>query len=370
MPAELPGAARQTDLAMARALTPTGVELPRLRLTNLPTRVHRLPTISGEVGADVWIKRDDETATLYGGNKPRKLEFVLADALRQKKKAVITFGGIGTHHGLATAIFARSLGLRCILVMLDQPVTEGVRRSLLRDAAAGAEMYFAGGVLPIVLRSLRLCAEEWRHGNGFPYIIPTGGTSPLGALGYVNAAFELKAQIDAGELPEPAAIFLPVGSGGTMSGLVAGAKLAGLKSKIIGVVVTDILPPGGMRLAGQARRALAVLRRHFALPPATVRPADFTTVGGYVGAAYGAPTPAALAARERALAGEGLSLDTTYTAKCMAAMFDALAASEYRNRPVLFWNTYSSVDPDTHLGLLPDFHTLPPAFHRFFEGSP
>lgn len=324
--------------------------------------------MGAELGIDLWVKRDDESGPLYGGNKPRKLELILGDAVARGKGSVITFGGIGTHHGLATAICARSLGMRTILVLLRQPVTEHVRHSLLLDHAAGAEMHYSGSVLGVTARALRLCGREMLRGQ-LPYVILTGGTSPLGTLGYVNAAFELKEQIDAGLLPEPGWIFAPLGSGGTIAGLTLGAKLAGLRSKIVAVLVTDILPPGGRRLSTMTRKSAAILSRHVDLGGVRVEPADFTIERGFVGRAYGAPTEAGGRARDRMQALEGIRLETTYSAKCLAALIAAVRQPEYQRAPVLFWNTYSSIDPARHLGPLPDYHALPAVLHRFFEGD-
>jgi D-cysteine desulfhydrase len=344
-------------------------KLPRAQLTTLPTRVHRLERLGAELGVDLWVKRDDESGQLYGGNKPRKLEFLLGDALADGKSTVMTFGGIGTHHGLATAIAARELGLRCILVLLKQPVTEHVRHSLLLDYAAGAEMYYAPSVARVTARALRLCGRELLRGE-LPYIILTGGTSPLGTLGYVNAAFELKEQVDAGLLPEPGWIFAPLGSGGTVAGLVLGAKLAGLRSRIVAVLVTDILPPGPERLSRMAQKSAELLRPFIDLSNVSVGPADFTIIRGFVGPAYGASTEAGRRARDRMRDLEGIELETTYTAKCVAGMIETVQSAEYRGAPVLFWNTYSSIDPSRHLGPLPDYHQLPRVFHQFFEGQP
>jgi D-cysteine desulfhydrase len=282
---------------------------------------------------------------------------------------VLTVGGIGTHHGLATAIYARAVGLRTILLLLRQPVTEHVRRCLLLDYAAGAELHCASTVPGLALRGLRVCAGELLRGQ-LPYVIPTGGSSPLGALGYVNAAIELRAQITAGEMPEPDWIFVPMGSGGTVAGLVLGARLIGLRSRIAAVLVTDILPPTPESLAKLAAKSRSLLQQ---LSPqvssaAPLRAEDFTLISGYVGPAYGAPTDAARRARDLMAEMEDIHLDTTYTAKCAAAMIDAARTTTDRGSCVLFWNTYSSVDPAAHLGPLPPYQQLPRAFHQFFAG--
>jgi 1-aminocyclopropane-1-carboxylate deaminase/D-cysteine desulfhydrase-like pyridoxal-dependent ACC family enzyme len=353
-------------LALTRRY-PSLCSLPRVRLTTLPTRVHRLDRLAREFGIrELWIKRDDESGTLYGGNKPRKLEFVIGDAIAKGKRSVLTFGGIGTHHGLATAIAARAAGVRCILMLLRQPVTEHVRHCLLLDYAAGAEMYYAPTVVPLSVRTLQVCGRELMRG-GLPRIVPAGGTSALGTLGYVNAAFELADQVAAGVLPEPDWIFTPLGSGGTVAGLVLGLRLAGLRTRVAGVLVTDILPPSAGRLARLAGGSAALLRaRCSAVPQLAIGAEDFHIVTGYLGASYGAPTDAGRAARDLTQQLEGVGLETTYTAKCMAALIDAVRTPAYRTSRVLFWHTYSSVDPGAHLGPLPDYRELPTVFHKFF----
>lgn len=356
-------------LALERAFPTLATRLPRVALTTLPTRVHRLPRLAAELGmTDLWIKRDDESCPIYGGNKPRKLELILGDAIAKGKKTVITSGGIGTHHGLATALLARTLDLRTILLLLKQPVTASVRQSLLLDFLAGAELVYGPSVLRLTGRGLRIAGRElWRH--ELPYIIPTGGTSALGTVGYINAALELRDQIAAGELPEPASIFVPLGSGGTIAGLMAGLKLAGLRSRVVGVLVTDILAPGARRLALLANQSLRLLHRLATdMPRVWVGSGDVTILPGYIGTGYGAPTEPGQSALRRLLELEGIHLDNTYTAKCLAALIDAVKHPRYRDAPVLFWNTYNSLDIAARLAPLPDYHELPTAFHRFFTG--
>ncbi len=357
-------------LALERRFPTLRGRLPRVCLTQLPTRAHRLQRLGDDLGvAQLWVKRDDESGALYGGNKPRKLEFLLGAALAAGRRTVLTFGGIGTHHGLATAICARAVGLRAILVLLRQPVTEHVRHCLLLDFAAGAELHYAPSVPRVVLRALRLCGGQLRHG-ALPHVSATGGTSPTGTLGYVNAALELGEQVAAGDLPAPDWIFVPMGSGGTVAGLVLGAKLAGLQARIIGVLVTDILPPSAERLAKLAAKSLRILRTAAPdVPAVDISASDFRIIAGYVGPAYGAPTDAARHARDVLARREGIQLETTYTAKCLAALIDAAGSPPYHDGTILFWNTFSSVDPGEHLGPLPDYHELPREFHQFFKGQ-
>jgi len=135
-----------STLALERRFPRLAGRLDRLHLTTLPTRVEPLRVLGDALGADLWIKRDDVSAEWYGGNKPRKLEFLLGAVLRRGYGSVLTFGPLGTHHGLATTIAARIIGLPTILVLVPQPVTPAVRHALLLDHAYGAELHLATSV--------------------------------------------------------------------------------------------------------------------------------------------------------------------------------------------------------------------------------
>ncbi len=366
-----PGAPRTVtaELALLRRF-PALAALPRHALTTLPTPVAPLARLAAARGlGPLWIKRDDVSCSLYGGNKPRKLEWLLGAARARGRRAVITFGGIGTHHGLATALCARDAGLGCVLVLLPQPVTAHVQRMLLLHHACGAELHLAGSVAGVAAIALRRCAVGVARGAPLA-IIPTGGTSALGTIGYVNAALELADQVRAGALPEPAAVFVPLGSGGTVAGLLLGLRLAGLRTRVVGVLVTDILPPSPRRLVRLAGAALRRLRAADAtVPEVPLRSRDLVIEASQLGPGYGAPTEAGVAARRLFAEREGVGLETTYTAKTAAALLDLAGRPAYRGLPLLFWNTYSSIDPADALPRLPDWRELPAPFHRFFNPS-
>jgi D-cysteine desulfhydrase len=188
----------------------------------------------------------------------------------------------------------------------------------------------------------------------------------LGALGYLNAGLELVEQVRAGLAPEPAAVFVALGSGGTVAGLLAGLRLGGLSSRVVGVLVTDILPPSQRRLLGLARACL----RRFA-PHADVRlsPHDLEIERRFVGTGYGAVTPQAEAALRLLAETEGVGLETTYTGKCLAALLDRAGEPALRGRPLLFWNTFSAIEPAIPSGVLPAPGTLPAPFRRFFDAD-
>jgi D-cysteine desulfhydrase len=356
-----------SELALERRFPALRGRLPRRALATLPTPVHRLAGLERATGLrDLWIKRDDQTGTLYGGNKVRKLEWLLADALARGHRTVVTTGALGSNHALATTIYGGAVGLRVRLVLIPQPVTASVRRTLLLDHAHGAAIHFAPTVAAARRTVIGLLAGGFVRGDR-PYLVPTGGSSVLGTLGYVNAGLELAEQIAAGEVPEPAAVVVPLGTGGTAVGLAAGLKLARLRTRVIAVRVTDLLPPTPVSLSRLGRRALAVLTRLGAdLEGLRVTPDDLIVRADWLGPGYGAPTPEAEEARRSIEASEGLRFELTYGAKALAGALAIARDATWRDRPLLFWHTYSGVDPGLAFAELPDWRALPVSLHRFF----
>jgi D-cysteine desulfhydrase len=331
-----------SDIALFRARPSLRGRLPRHPLLAEPTPVEPLPLEGFEAGA-LWVKRDDRSCPLYGGNKPRKLEFVLGAALARGARRLVTTGALGSNHGLATTILGRDAGVPTTLVLIHQPITPAVQQALRLDAAYGARLVYGANVPGAALQALRVLAASTLRGER-PFLVATGGSSRRGNVGFVSAALELAEQVRAGACPEPAEIFVPVGTGGTLAGLVAGLALAGLRSRVVGVLVTDILPPSPRRLARTARSVLSWLR-HLdpALPGARIGPADFDLLKSQLGAGYGAPTEAGRSA-VAAAAACGLRLETTYTGKCLAAIRDRRRGEAPRAGPILFWNTFNGVD--------------------------
>lgn len=318
---------------------------------------------------NLWIKRDDLSSDLYGGNKVRKLEFVLAEAMRNGRKRVVTMGGIGTNHGLATAVFCDKLALDCTLLLFPQPVTRHVRQNLLLFQRFRAELRYYRSILQTGLAFYTI--ERLRHPTA--YYLYAGGSSPLGTLGFVNAAFELQRQIAAGEMPRPDYIFCPLGSNGTAAGLALGIALAGIDTTLCPVRVTaSHLGPFPMATQGTVltlmRQTLQLLARHnpHLVPPALHAPHVFDA---YFGRAYGDPTREGLAALNLLKEKEDIRLDPTYTSKTFAAVLDFIAQPANKDKTILYWHTYNSVDLSHHFTGL-NYHTLPDRFHPFFEGEP
>ncbi|MGW4284332.1 pyridoxal-phosphate dependent enzyme, partial [Nocardia sp. NPDC004750] len=210
--------------------------LPFVRLGTAPTPVGRC-----DLGttAQLWCKDESGYGDGgWGGNKVRKLEWLLPEARRRGARTILTVGGTGTNWGLATALYGRAQGIDTELALVDQPVDDHVRAQLRRLEKSGAALHFTHTKLRTILAAPWLYLRRVR-GGARPYFLPAGGSSPVGALGYVEVACELAAQIAAGELPEPGHIVTAVGSGGTAAGLALGLRLAGLRTRVVGVVVND-----------------------------------------------------------------------------------------------------------------------------------
>lgn len=212
--------------------------LPHVRLGLFPTPVQELHGLS-ESDNRVFIKRDDLSGLEYGGNKVRKLEFALGEAKANGCTDVITFGCDGSNHALATGIYAGKLGMHSISILRTQHNTRYLRKNLLKSAFYGIELHHCETKQEMDALTDTLVAERLAEGKKAPYIVPVGGSSPLGTVGFVNAAFELAGQIAAGQLPEPDYIYAADGTNGTVAGLMIGLKALGLKPQVIPVRVND-----------------------------------------------------------------------------------------------------------------------------------
>jgi D-cysteine desulfhydrase len=307
--------------------------LPHLVLSERPTPVREL------AGLGVWIKEDGAFGSGgWGGNKVRKLEWLIPDARRRGRHSILTFGGLGTNWGLATALYGREHGLKTALALVDQPIDAHVSAQLARLAASGARIHRTHTKARTVAMLPWLIARNARGGRP-PYLLPAGGSSRVGVLGYVEAAFEIAAQVEDGTLPEPDHVVVPVGTGGTAAGLALGLQLAGLPTRVVGIVVNDQLRLDGPVIARLARRTAALLERRGAELGGGLRigPDMLDLTRDQIGAGYGHPTEAA--SRAAALAAEdGLRLDPVYTAKAMAGLL-ALREEGRLGGHVLFIHT-------------------------------
>jgi D-cysteine desulfhydrase len=307
-----------------------------------PTPVHELTRLEGARGrAPVWVK-DDGAYSAHGGNKARKLEWLLADARRRGKRTILTGGALGTNHGLASALFAHRLGMRTVLVLVPQPDSDHVRRQLERIRATGAELHFPHGVWRAYALAASLMVRRTSPPVNLPYFLRPGGSVPLGCVGYVEAGLELADQVAAGELPEPSHVVVALGSGGTAAGLLAGLKLAGLRSRLVCVLVNDLIRVDQRTVARLARRTLRLLRRHGCDSGGVeVSAREIAIERGWLGAGYGHSTPVADRATELFGEREDIVLEPVYTAKAAAALLELNRRGAFGPGPVLYWHTYS-----------------------------
>ncbi len=246
-----------------------GLDLGHVALGSGPTPVRQVDEVLG-LRAPLWVKDDGAFGDgPWGGNKVRKLEWILPEAQRRGERVLLSVGGIGTHWGLALATYARRLGFETLLGLVDQPVDDHVREQLARLLTSGAEIHRFSS--PARLRAAAPWLL-WRGSRGrglrrrLPWYLPAGGSNPFGAVAYVDAALELAAQVEAGELPEPGTVVVPVGSGGTVAGLTLGLRLAGLRSRVLGIVVNDSLRLDADAMAGLATRTARLLTERGAGP--------------------------------------------------------------------------------------------------------
>ena len=290
--------------------------------------------------ANIWIKRDDRTSLIYGGTKVRKLELLLGEARALRKSKIVSMGAAGSHFLLSTAVFARELDLAFEAILCDQHMSDGVRRNVLTLFDQSTILRYGGSQLSAAAyfgsRLLQKRKEE--------YFLAPGGSSPLGTIGVVNAAFELKAQIAEGLLPPPAIIVCALGSGGTLAGLALGARMARLKSEVVGVRVY----PGWVgpfpvvtraRVCRLMKATLHLLKQFCPSIPNFSMPVP-RILDDYMGRGYAIPNGSGEVAKQLLADREGIELDSTYTAKTFAAVLD-LQRDRSKTSDVLYWHTFA-----------------------------
>jgi len=338
---------------------PKAASLPypaRVPLARIPTPLEPLKRMSDRLGVDLYVKRDDLTGVELTGNKVRKLEFVLADALHQGADIVLTCGGAQSNHSRATAIAAARLGLRCLLILRtpdpsSPPALEG---NLLLDRLAGSEIVW-------------ISPEEYKRRDGVfareagrlrrsglkPYVIPEGASTALGAWGYIHAAAELKQDIK--KLLRGGSrrmtIIHATGSGGTTAGLILGTKLLGLNARIVGVNVCDDRDYFISAIGEICEDCVS----RYGLNVSFSRESDIEIVDGYVGLGYAQSRPEELSLLIELASTEGLFLDPVYTGKAFFGM-----VQELRRDARVFGEQIIFLHTGGIFGLLPKANELAP----------
>lgn len=335
--------------------------VPFLPLAHAPTAVTRLDALADYLGRDdVWMKRDDQISPLYGGNKVRRFEFVLADALAKGARRVITAGGLASTQVMATASFCNALGLDLTAVLFDQPVTAFAREALRVNVSAGATLVRGGGYVTTAARLLRLLARDRDA-----YLLAPGASNARANIGYVDAMLELARQVDAGVCPRPDVIVLPTGSAGTLAALALGAAHLGWDTEVVGARIATRLVTNGFTVRSRIRATLGFLQRRaptFALARAPRWSLDHAVIG----AGYGEPTDAARENIARVRSVLGVPGEVTYSGKALAALRAVAQDPRWKGRRVLWWQTLSSAPPR----VAPDAtERLPPSFRDCFVGD-
>jgi D-cysteine desulfhydrase len=318
-----------------------------------PTPTFECPLLA-TADARLYVKNDGLTHPMYGGNKVRKAERIVRVALAQKSGRLVTFGAAGSHHVLTLALFAREQGLRVTAVLGPQRSTPHVEQTLRASVAAGVLVLPARHLVGVGIQALRTL----RRGD---LLVPPGGSNVEGALGSAEAMAEVAEDVRSGRLPEPDVIVVPVGSGGTAAGAVAGVIHHGLRSRVVGVLVVKN-PLARALVLGLAKRALAALGTASTGREVAER---LLIDGRFVGAGYGVETPAAARALEVAREAAGLELDQTYTAKAFACVLELLREPMTSGpRTVLYFHTLSAAPLAPLLEHAPAIEELPDAVRR------
>jgi 1-aminocyclopropane-1-carboxylate deaminase/D-cysteine desulfhydrase-like pyridoxal-dependent ACC family enzyme len=323
---------------------PLGIAaLPRFRLFDGPSPLHRLPRFSAVLGggADVWIKREDLLPLAFGGNKLRNLEFLVGAALADGADVLVTSGRRWSNHCRLTAAAGAAAGLPVHLVLTGPPISPPGANERL-DRLLGAVVHVAAtddraDREALVNEVLAMLQAEGRR----PYVVPVGGSGAIGAAGQVLGGLELVAQARALGM-EPRAVVLPSATGGTQAGILVGLRLGGLASRVIGVAVAS--PPA--ELVPVVAQLLEALRP---LAGLGVDVAEIDLDGSFVGPAYGVPTPAAAEAAELLARTEGILVDPIYTAKALAGLVVGVRSGRLSGS-IVFW----------HAGGTPGLFEMPP----------
>ncbi|MCL0076832.1 D-cysteine desulfhydrase family protein [Dehalococcoidia bacterium] len=315
------------------------VKLPRVALGHWPTPLHELPHLSAALGGPrIFVKRDDLSGLALGGNKCRKLEYVLADALKNGVDTLITSGSSQSNHALQTAAAARKLGMEAYLVLVKgmHVETQGnlLLQNILNSTVNIVEVADPSEMFTTMPRKMNELADELRSKGRTPLVIPAGAEFPLGTVGWVDAAEEIGRQLKDQEI-DAQYVVLAHSGGGTQAGLVLGFKQLKLPLNVVGIstmyqksaAVNEVVT-----LANDTARLLGF--------DVTITPDEVTLYDDYIGEGYGIPTEGCIEAIRLVAQTEAIFLDPVYSAKAMAGFVDLIRKGEFTSKDtVLFIHT-------------------------------
>ena len=308
----------------------------RIRLAHLPTPLEPLPRLSEELGLDLWIKRDDCTGLAGGGNKTRKLEFLLGAAFEQDADTLVTQGAVQSNHVRQTAAAAAAHGLACEIILEERTGSKATdyvgNGNVLLDRLFGANLRTVPGGTDMVAE-LEKTAAEVRARGGKPYVIPGGGSNPTGALGYVDCAREIVVQADEMDL-EVHRIVTATGSAGTHAGLVAGLAVMGADIPVLGIGVRAPKDRQEANVFKLAEETAALLGQ-----PGRVTREQVVADCDYVGEGYGLIDQGVIDALTLAARLDGIVLDPVYSGKAMKGLIALARAGQFKGETVVFLHT-------------------------------
>lgn len=308
----------------------------RIRLAHLPTPLEPLPRLSEELGLDLWIKRDDCTGLAGGGNKTRKLEFLLGAAFEEDADTLVTQGAVQSNHVRQTAAAAAAHGLACEIILEERTGSKATdyvgNGNVLLDRLFGANLRTVPGGTDMVAE-LEKTAAEVRARGGKPYVIPGGGSNPTGALGYVDCAREIVVQADEMDL-EVHRIVTATGSAGTHAGLVAGLAVMGADIPVLGIGVRAPKDKQEANVFKLAEETAALLGQ-----PGRVTREQVVADCDYVGEGYGLIDQGVIDALTLAARLDGIVLDPVYSGKAMKGLVALARAGRFKGETVVFLHT-------------------------------
>jgi len=308
----------------------------RVRLAHLPTPLEPLPRLSEELGIDLWIKRDDCTGLAGGGNKTRKLEFLLGAAFEEDADTLVTLGAVQSNHVRQTAAAAAAHGLACEIILEERTGSKAAdyvgNGNVLLDKLFGASLRTVPGGTDMVAE-LEKTADEVRARGGRPYVIPGGGSNPIGALGYADCAREIVVQADELDL-EIDRIVTATGSAGTHAGLVAGLAVLGADIPVLGIGVRAPKDRQEANVLKLAEETAALLGR-----PGVVKREMVVADCDYVGEGYGLVDQGVIDALTLAARTDGIVLDPVYSGKAMKGLIALGRAGHFQGETVVFLHT-------------------------------
>ncbi|MFH0898906.1 MAG: pyridoxal-phosphate dependent enzyme [bacterium] len=343
-------------------------KLHYLSLGTLPTPIKKLQSLGSDLNMpNFYLKDDGHINQYFGGSLVRKLEFILADAKANDAHYVMSKSFFGAESMLALAFYAKQLDVQTISILYYKQNSELLRQNLLATAYYDAETHYhpSGLVCDTAALNIFLEAERTRQYKSYPYLISEGLSNELGAVAFVNAAFELKDQIDAGVIPEPDYIFVPFATMGMAAGLLIGIKALGLKSKVVCVrVEANAEEQALLSYVYGVQQLLRSLDSSFMSVPITTD--DFIVRSDFYGALSSELETKIALDKNRLQNRESIVLDALYSDKAFSACVSTIEEKKWYDKVILFWNTVSNFDFSTVLKRI-TYTKLPENLHKFFQ---